>query len=131
MRNLKPQIGTDEMFNIYESTFNKIKKKFPLIDKNEGELSQINEKMRNVLCDVEQYVDLIGLRNRLWYLYSIETLNEIDGAILNQFLDELFDVLELKILEHRRIREIIDHIKINEIYIKVIDIEHMLHQGLR
>ncbi|MGC1121165.1 MAG: tetratricopeptide repeat protein, partial [Candidatus Methanofastidiosia archaeon] len=103
-----------ELFDLYESAFDETKNKFPLIDKKEAQLSQINEEMRGILSNLTRYNDTVGLKNEIFSVYCREMEGEIPEEMLSQFLDDLFGILETKIRSHPKIRGELDSMRIDE-----------------
>lgn len=103
-----------DLFDLYESAFNEIKKKFPLIDKKEAQLSQVNESIRAIIGDSSRYKDIEDLKNEIFTVYCRKMKGEIPEDMLKQFLDDLFKNLKIKIGSHPKIRSVIDSNKIDE-----------------
>lgn len=101
-------------FDLYESTFNETKRKFPLIDEKEAHLSQVNENIRKIIGDLSRYKDIEDLKNEIFTVYRREMKGEIPEDMLKQFLDDLFENLNVKIRSHTKIRPELESIKTDE-----------------
>ncbi|KYK35749.1 MAG: hypothetical protein AYK18_12815 [Theionarchaea archaeon DG-70] len=100
-------LSEKDLYGLYESSFNETKKKFPIIDKKEGELSQINEEMRGMIGDTVQYKDVESLKKKIFTRFHEKMKEEIPEDVLRQFLDNLFENLEQKIRSHPKIRDML------------------------
>jgi len=109
-------LSEKDLFGLYESSFNEIKKEFPLINKKEGFLSQKNEEMRRIIGDIKKYTDVDGLKNHILNKYYEGTEEEITREMLEEFLNSLFKCLEEKIRSHPKVREELDHELIKDIH---------------
>jgi tetratricopeptide (TPR) repeat protein len=103
-----------ELFDLYQSAFNETKMKFPLVDKKEARLSQIDEEIRGILSDLARYRDTGDLKSEIFSIYCREMREEIPEEMLSQFLGDLFGVLEMKIRSHPKIRDELDSMRIDE-----------------
>lgn len=94
-----------DLFGLYESAFNVVKKEFPIIDRKEAQLSQINEKMREIISNIEKYKNIESLKNEVFDMYYGEMKGEIPEKALKQFLDSLFEDMKQKIRSHPKIKD--------------------------
>ena len=92
---LVKRLKEKDLFGLYESAFNETKKKFPLIDKKEAQLSQINEVIRETIGDATRYKDTENLKNEIFTVYCTEMKGKIPEDMLKQFLDNLFENLKV------------------------------------
>ncbi len=122
-----------DLLELYEESFNKTKKKFPEIDRKEAFFSQKNEEIRKRIGNIKEYVGTEEFKDELFTIYYEEVKKEgITEEMLHQFLDGLFETLEIKIRSHPKVREMLNHERIKNIFEYVKDIpelKEMIHQS--